>query len=273
VKRQHSGRQAAGLLQPLLPPPPLYRTTSHEAHPRPTSPVSLHSRPPTPHSQSVSQSQPQGHSVGGRSASPLNAYSASGASSVRSSVTASTQGRSYSVAGSYAGEQHGQQGEHHAEHRAPGLGAIQEEGSVMTLNSQGSTVRRSQLNSPAMSGAHSGPSVRRDGIAAAGASTQSAHSAYSEPAAGTPIHTLLHGAYDQSAAYGEAGADEQEHSLLDEALHKQLQSLTATNAALTARTTQLEQRLRHSELRCKLLMDQIKSMPVSLSVAQVTFKC
>jgi hypothetical protein len=115
--------------------------------------------------------------------------------------------------------------------------------------------------------------VRRDGIAAAGASTQSAHSAYSEPAAGTPIHTLLHGAFDQSAAYDETGADEQEHSLLDEALHKQLQSLTATNAALTARTTQLEQRLRHSELRCKLLMDQIKSMPVSLSVAQVTFKC
>ena len=99
----------------------------------------------------------------------------------------------------------------------------------------------------------------------ASASVRSDHSDTSA-ADGTPIHALFHKAYG-------ADAVAEEQRLLDDTLHRQLTSLTATNSALTARTTQLEQRLRHSELRCKLLLDQIKSMPVSLSVAQVRLVC
>lgn len=77
---------------------------------------------------------------------------------------------------------------------------------------------------------------------------------------GTPLHTMLNQHYGYHQAQDDA---------VSEDMNRQITSMTATNAALTSRVTQLEQRLRHSELRCKLLTDQIKSMPVSLSVAQV----
>jgi hypothetical protein len=77
-----------------------------------------------------------------------------------------------------------------------------------------------------------------------------------------------HEVHHPHPSYPYANQQQQQQHDMD-AINEHLASVTAANVALTARTNQLEQRLRHSELRCKLLMDQIKSMPVSLSVAQV----
>lgn len=299
VKRQQA--ESAHPALPSLPPPINTRSLSFDTHARPPTPASVHqyskantpmsalSRPPTPQSMGGrSQQQQQQQQQHGQAHTAASPHSVASASSVRSSMTASTLGLPSAVAPGV--DEAGYQGDLHY---ISSLGAIQEEGSVMTVNSQGSTVRRSQVGASTPSSVPQSEhlSQQREGIAATAEASSnhsyhnhSVRSEYSQAGAATaagvastPIHSLLRTAYEEGAAPSartEYGAEEEEerHLALDEAIHKQLQSLTATNTALTARTTQLEQRLRHSELRCKLLMDQIKSMPVSLSVAQVSEK-
>jgi hypothetical protein len=257
-----------------LPPPISLRSASYDTHARLPTPVSHLSKPPTPNHPTADATQHALSSHHLHLESPAQSpYGASSASSVRSNLT---------VASAASSPQ-----DHHQQHSAylgdlqyiSSLGPIPEEGSVRTAT----TAARSAISAHNAQSVHQevhsfseskhseshtqshtnaqGSVHRATGIAATAAHDggASVHSEYSANADATPVHTLLRGAY----------AEEQSERALDETIHKQLQSLTATNAALSARATQLEQRLRHSELRCKLLMDQIKSMPVSLSVAQV----
>lgn len=279
AKRRNTQDAARSALP--LPPSTSLRSASYDTHARLPTPVSHTSKPPTPNhpSAAVTQHAPSSHHL--HQDSPAQSpYGASSASSVRSNLTAASPASS---------PQH-----HHQQQSAylgdlqyiSSLGPIPEESSVRTATTQPSeahsTAARSAISAHNAHSVHQeahsfseskhseshtqshttaqGSAHRAAGIAATAAHDgASVHSEYSANADATPVHTLLRGAY----------AEEQSERALDETIHKQLQSLTATNAALSARATQLEQRLRHSELRCKLLMDQIKSMPVSLSVAQV----
>jgi hypothetical protein len=284
AKRQHA--QDARSAVPL-PPPISVRSASYDTHARLPTPASHVSKAPTPHNAAAATplalSAQHVHHHESPAPSP---YGASSASSVRSNLTAASASAASSP--------------HHLQQSAylgdlqyiSNLGPIPEESSVRSGTTQPSAAPAASVHAASsVQNAHATIQHQHEGhsfseskhseshtyshtatqgsvhrsagiVAVAGHDGASVHSEYSANADATPVHTLLRGAY----------AEEQSERALGETIHKQLQSLTATNAALSARATQLEQRLRHSELRCKLLMDQIKSMPVSLSVAQVRYK-